>query len=159
MARRTTTLRGLLNGREIGLLSRAANGAIDFKYGDEWLAWEHALPVSLSLPLDVRRYTGATVTAVFENLLPDNDAIRSRIAGRIGAEGADAYSLLAAVGRDCVGALQFLPADVEATPVGAIDAVRIDDEGIADLLRNLGAAPLLLPPKANGATRAPDLLL
>ncbi|MDE1917323.1 MAG: type II toxin-antitoxin system HipA family toxin [Sphingomonadales bacterium] len=142
MARRSTVLRVLLNGRGVGWLSRAASGAIDFKYDEEWLAWEHALPVSLSLPLDARRYTGAPVTAVFENLLPDNDAIRSRIADRIGADGADAYSLLAAVGRDCVGALQFLPVDVEPTPVGEIHAEPINDEGIADLLRNLGAAPL-----------------
>lgn len=52
------------------------------------------------------------------NLLPDNDAIRNRAAGQIGAEGADAYSLLAVMGRDCVGALQFLPVDVEPTQAG-----------------------------------------
>jgi serine/threonine-protein kinase HipA len=49
------------------------------------------------------------VIAVFDNLVPDSDQIRKRLATRTDADGIDAFSLLAAVGRDCVGALQFLP--------------------------------------------------
>jgi serine/threonine-protein kinase HipA len=142
MARRSSTLQVLLNGRHVGGLSKAANGAIDFRYASEWLAWEYAIPVSLSLPLDTLRYTGAAVAAVFDNLLPDNDDIRRRIAGRVGANGADAYSLLAAVGRDCVGALQFLPEDEQAAAHGQIDAEPLDDDAIAAILYNLGRAPL-----------------
>jgi HipA-like protein len=141
MARRSSVLAVLLNGRGVGRLSRAADGAIDFRYARDWLDWEHAIPVSLSLPLDTRRYTGAAVTAVFDNLLPDNDDIRRRIAGRVGADGADAYSLLAAVGRDCVGALQFLGEGEEAVP-GALDAEPMSDDAVADILRDLGRAPL-----------------
>jgi HipA-like protein len=99
-----------LNGRVVGSLRRQASGAIDFEYDSAWLAWEHALPVSLSLPLREDRYVGDPVIAVLDNLLPDNEQIRRRLAERVRAEGYDAYSLLAAVGRDCVGALQFLPA-------------------------------------------------
>ncbi|ATY32969.1 type II toxin-antitoxin system HipA family toxin [Sphingomonas psychrotolerans] len=142
MARRSSTLRVLLNGRQVGWLSRAANGAIDFRYAQEWLDWEYVSPVSLSLPLDTRRYTGGAVTAVFDNLLPDNDDIRRRVAGRVGAEGADVYSLLAAVGRDCVGALQFLPEDEEASPAGTVEAEPLEDDDVAAMLRNLGRAPL-----------------
>lgn len=132
----------LLNGRHIGRLSRAANGAIDFCYAQGWLDWEHANPASLSLPLDTLRYTGAAVTAVFDNLLPDNDDIRRRIAGRVGAEGADVYSLLAAVGRDCVGALQFLPEGERGAAPGTIEAEPVDDDAVAEILRNLRRAPL-----------------
>lgn len=142
MARRSSALEVLLNGRHVGRLSRAANGAIDFRYAREWLDWENAIPVSLSLPLDTLRYTGAAVTAVFDNLLPDNDDIRRRIAGRVGAEGADAYSLLAAVGRDCVGALQFLPEGEGGAAPGTIDAEPVTDDAVANILRNLGRAPL-----------------
>ena len=142
MARRSSTLQVLLNGRQVGWLSRAANGAIGFRYSEEWLDWEYALPVSLSLPLDSRRYTGDAVTAVFDNLLPDNDDIRRRIAGRVGAQGADYYSLLAAVGRDCVGALQFLPENEEPATPGAIEAEPLTDDDIGSILRNLGKAPL-----------------
>ncbi|MBB6505727.1 serine/threonine-protein kinase HipA [Sphingomonas endophytica] len=145
MARRSSALTVLLNGRHVGQLARAANGAIDFRYAHTWLDWEHAMPVSLSLPLDTMRYTGAPVTAVFDNLLPDSDDIRRRIAARVGAGGGDAYSLLAAVGRDCVGALQFLPDGegvLPATLPATLDAEPIGDAAIATLLRNLGRAPL-----------------
>jgi serine/threonine-protein kinase HipA len=98
--------------------------------------------VSLSLPLREDRYIGAPVTAVFDNLLPDSDAIRRRVAERVGAAGADAYSLLTAVGRDCVGALQFLPDGEDPDPAGTIDGRPVDDDEIAQLLNNLAFAPL-----------------
>jgi len=48
---------------------------------------------------------------VFENLLPDSEAFRRRVAENAGANRSDTYSLLSRIGRDCVGALQFLPED------------------------------------------------
>jgi len=83
-----------LNDRHVGVLIRATSGAIEFAYDEAWLAWEHTMPVSLSLPLSTRRYVGAPVLAVFENLLPDSDQIRRRLAERVGARGTDAFSLL-----------------------------------------------------------------
>ena len=74
-----------LNARHVGQLLRESSGAISFVYDQDWLAWEHRLPVSLSLPLREDRYVGAPVMAVFENLLPDNDGIRRRVAERVGA--------------------------------------------------------------------------
>lgn len=65
------------------------------------------------------RYIGAPVINVFDNLLPDSDAIRKRVAERVGAGGTDAYSLLTALGLDCVGALQFLPDGVDPGRAGA----------------------------------------
>ena len=103
--RRHVPLRVLLNNRLVGHLSKAASGAIDFRYEQDWLDWEHALPISLSLPLREDTYRGEPVIAVFDNLLPDSDVLRRRVAEKVGAAGMDAYSLLAAIGRDCVGAL------------------------------------------------------
>jgi serine/threonine-protein kinase HipA len=131
-----------LNSRLVGRLRRDPAGAIAFQYEAGWLAWPHALPVSLSLPLREDAYTGAPVFAVFENLLPDNGEIRRRIAARAHAEGTDAYSLLNAIGRDCVGALQFLPPDVDPGPAGAIDGAPISKGGISALIANLAASPL-----------------
>lgn len=132
-----------LNNRLVGHLNKEPSGAIEFQYDESWLAWEHALPVSLSLPLREDSYRGAPVAAVFENLLPDSDALRRRVAEKVGAQGADAYSLLTAIGRDCVGALQFI-ADgdqpIDAMPL--IEGEAVDDEGIEKLLRSLTQAPL-----------------
>jgi len=131
-----------LNSRLVGRLNRQSSGAIDFRYDPTWLAWEHALAVSLSLPLREDRYIGAPVIAVFDNLLPDSDAIRRRMAEKVHAEGTDAYSLLAAVGRDCVGALQFLPDGIEPGPAGSLEGRPISDDEIANILDNLASAPL-----------------
>jgi serine/threonine-protein kinase HipA len=131
-----------LNSRLVGRLRREASGAILFQYDRSWREWESALPVSLSLPIREQAYVGAPVLAVFENLLPDNDSLRRQIAARTRAAGTDAYSLLEAIGHDCVGALQFLPPDVEPTPAGTIDAVPVNGREIGIILDNLATAPL-----------------
>jgi serine/threonine-protein kinase HipA len=131
-----------LNSRLVGKLRREASGAITFQYDRSWLEWDSALPVSLSLPIREQPYLGAPVSAVFENLLPDNDSLRRQIAARARAEGTDAYSLLGAIGHDCVGALQFLAPDVQPTPAGTVDAVPISGREIATILDNLATAPL-----------------
>jgi len=146
---RHSPLRVLLNNRLVGYLRKAASGAIEFQYDAGWLDWEHALPVSLSLPLREDAYRGGEVGAVFDNLLPDSDALRRRVAEKVGAEGSDAYSLLGAIGRDCVGALQFLRADDSSGhngddrgAVGSADGEALDDPAIEKLLNGLARAPL-----------------
>jgi serine/threonine-protein kinase HipA len=131
-----------LNGRVVGVLRREATGAIDFRYEANWLAWESTFPISLSLPLREDRYIGAPVINVFDNLLPDSDPIRRRVAERVGAEGTDAYSLLTALGHDCVGALQFLPDGIDPGIVGSADGKAVSDDDIADIIKNLASAPL-----------------
>lgn len=131
-----------LNGRIVGQLLREASGAISFVYEDSWLAWENTLPVSLSLPLREDRYVGAPVMAVFENLLPDNEPIRRRVAERVGADGTDAYSLLSSIGRDCVGALQFLPDGEEPQALDKLNGEERSEDEIAVLLKDLDVTPL-----------------
>ncbi|TKT75703.1 type II toxin-antitoxin system HipA family toxin [Aquamicrobium sp. LC103] len=144
MARRKANapLNVFLNGRLVGLLRRESTGAIDFRYDSRWLDWEHGFPVSLSLPLREDRYIGTPVINVFDNLLPDNDPIRKRVAERVGAGGTDAYSLLTALGHDCVGALQFLPEDVDPGPAGRVDGKLVSDSEISEIINNLASAPL-----------------
>jgi len=122
MARRQSgsSLNVYFNGRLIGHFRRERTAAVNFQYDPDWLSWENAIPVSLSMPLREDRYVGETVMAVFDNLLPDNADILRRLAERTGASGIDAFSLLTAIGRDCVGALQFFPPGHEAGPAGAI---------------------------------------
>ncbi|MEL6280692.1 MAG: type II toxin-antitoxin system HipA family toxin [Pseudomonadota bacterium] len=131
-----------INGAPIGRLSKARSGAIAFTYDDAWLARETAFPVSLSLPLREDAYSGAPVIAVFDNLLPDNADIRRRLAERARALGTDAFSILSAVGRDCVGAMQFTP---ESDPPGRPGAPRgrtLSEADVANLIRGLTEKPL-----------------
>jgi serine/threonine-protein kinase HipA len=145
--RQYAPLQVLLNNRLVGHLLKEAGGSINFHYAECWLSSSGAIPVSLSLPLREDAYNGERVVAVFENLLPDSGLLRGRIAQRVGAKGTDAYSLLYQIGRDCVGALQFIPDGHDA--IG--DASRISGEVISEkeiekLLNNLARAPLGLGP-------------
>jgi serine/threonine-protein kinase HipA len=145
MARRKqyAPLRVYLNNRLVGHLLKEPSGAIGFQYDKSWLGWDHALPVSLSLPLREAAYRGEPVAAVFENLLPDSDALRRRVAEKVGARGTDAYSMLAAIGHDCVGALQFIAdGDDAIDATGAFEGEPVDEQAIEKLLRNLVRAPL-----------------
>lgn len=135
-------LNTFLNSRLVGQLRREPSGAISFQYDHSWIEWTQAIPVSLSLPIREQEYTGASVVAVFENLLPDNLSLRQRIAARVHAEGTDAYSLLGAIGHDCVGALQFLPLEAQPGAAGAVDGVPLDDTKITDIINNLATDPL-----------------
>jgi serine/threonine-protein kinase HipA len=132
-----------LNNRLVGYLDKEPSGAIGFRYDESWLGWDQAFSISLSLPLREDAYRGGPVSAVFENLLPDSEALRRRIAEKVGARGADAYSLLESIGRDCVGALQFIAdgIDPEADST-VIEGEPVDDAAIEKLLRNLAQAPL-----------------
>lgn len=131
-----------INNRLAGRLLKQSSGAIEFRYDQSWLDWEHGFPISLSLPLRESPYTGDSVIAVFDNLLPDNAAVRRRVAERTGAQGSDAYSLLERIGRDCVGAMQFLPDDVALDGIQPVDGEPISDAEIEQMLANLAQAPL-----------------
>jgi serine/threonine-protein kinase HipA len=132
------------NGKIVGYLSKQPNGAIEFIYAEEWLSYEYANPVSLSLPLRDDAFKGAPVIAVFENLLPDVNDIRQRVAERVGADGVDAYSLLSKIGRDCIGALQFFPEDVDVdfSDLNNICGEVVNEDEIENILNNLARAPL-----------------
>ena len=131
-----------MNHRKVGQYFRDPDGAFAFTYAPEWLAWENTLPISRSLPLRAERYVGQPVIAVFENLLPDSDDIRRRVAERVGADGVDAYSLLARIGRDCVGALQFLAEGEEPGDNRMLTGEPLSDAQIAAMLKDLGRTPL-----------------
>lgn len=136
-------LRVLGNDRLVGHLLKAPGGTIEFRYDESWLERDGAFPVSLSLPLREDAYKGAPVAAVFENLLPDAAKLRQRVAEKVGAEGTDAYSLLSRIGRDCVGALQFIPEDdAHAFSASDIDGEPVSETEIERLLGNLTQSPL-----------------
>ncbi|NUB45950.1 type II toxin-antitoxin system HipA family toxin [Fertoebacter nigrum] len=131
-----------MNRRMVGQYFREPDGAFAFSYAPHWLAWENTFPISRSLPLRPERYVGPPVIAVFENLLPDSDDIRRRVAERVGADGVDSHSLLARIGRDCVGALQFLPEGQEPGDSRLLTGEPLTEEQIAAMLNDLARTPL-----------------
>jgi serine/threonine-protein kinase HipA len=130
-----------MNGERVGEWGTSRHGASFFKYDPAWLGSRYARPLSLSLPftanLEIR---GQQVDDYFDNLLPDNPGIRSRIRARFRTASTEAFDLLTAIGRDCVGAVQLLPPGEEPVGWDRIDAVRLSERDVEDLLAQVTAA-------------------
>lgn len=54
----------LLHGKLVEALRLSGSGAINFTYDLDRLAWEHAMPISLSLPLREEAHQGGPVIAL-----------------------------------------------------------------------------------------------
>ncbi|MCG1053469.1 type II toxin-antitoxin system HipA family toxin [Mycetohabitans sp. B5] len=140
------------NGDYVGRWTITARGDMELQYDGGWLASAHGRPISLSLPFNLNNepLKGERVAHYFEGLLPDSDAIRKRVAARFKTGSTEAFNLLAAIGRDCVGALQLLPEGETPSGVDRIDGVVVDDEAIERHLLEL-----VTPDRFAGA-RDPD---
>lgn len=141
---KTTRLNIWMNGIPVGYWETARQGE-RLAYFNEWLTDEQSRPLSLSLPFLPGNfpYQGQVVTDYFDNLLPDNDAIRRRLAQRHQAGGTGAFQLLAKLGRDCVGAIQLLPEDESPSDIYEINGKALNAAGVARQLRNATSAQAL----------------
>ena len=119
------------NGERVGTW-RIADGEHSFQYATNWPASHAGRALSLSLPFtpDNIAHRGDIVRNFFDNLLPDSDAIRRRMQGKFSTASTDTFDLLAAVGRDCVGAVQLLPFDLSPDGYDRIEAVPLNDVGV-----------------------------
>lgn len=146
MGRRSKTkkLNIWMNGIPVGYWDTTRQGE-RLGYFNEWLTDEQARPLSLSLPFlpGNATYQGQIVTDYFDNLLPDNDAIRRRLAQRHQTGGVDAFHLLAKLGRDCAGAIQLLPEDEAPSDLYEIGGKILSEAEVAQLLRNTTSAQAL----------------
>ena len=131
------------NGLRVGRWLIPASGPMEFSYDPGWIASDEARPISLSLPinLDGEPIKGERVGFFFDNLLPDSERIRQRVRARFRTPSTEAFDLLAAIGRDCVGALQLLPEDEIPSDVLSIRATTLDDAGIERALRQAVSTP------------------
>ncbi len=140
------------NGERVGRWTLTARGGMELQYDPAWLASPSGRPLSLSLPFNFNNepLKGDAVANYFEGLLPDSDAIRRRAAARFKTGSTDAFDLLGAIGRDCVGALQLLGDGTEPTGIDSVEGVALDEESIErHLLEVVG-------PDAFPGTRDPD---
>lgn len=136
---RTRVLNAWMNGLLVGEWRIFRNNVMEFQYDQSWLDnREVRRPLSLSLPLPVESVAlrGPAVEHYFDNLLPDSDTIRRRLQSRFHTESQAAFDLLAAIGRDCVGALQLLPSGIVPTGITEIHAQPLTDSEIEQSLVN-----------------------
>jgi len=101
----------LMNGMAIGTVARERGGRLRFEYADTWRRHPDALPLSLSMPLLRATHPHAVIDAFLWGLLPDNEQTLARWASRFHVSARNAFDLLAHIGEDCAGAVQFVPVD------------------------------------------------
>ena len=127
---------------KVGSYSREPSGATSFRYDPDWLSSEKAFPISLSMPLSDRVWSGEGATSYFDGLLPDDRTVREKIATREQADSAGIFDLLAVIGRDCVGALRFVPEGLDPGDPMKMEYRPVTDNEIAARIASLGTTPL-----------------
>jgi len=137
---KTHTLGAWMNGEFVGNWTVNSRGEHAFEYDPAWITSEYGRSISLSMSLQLhRRFKGQVVKNYFDNLLPDNEQIRTRIQHRFGIPSSAPFDLLTEIGRDCVGALQLLP-DGE-TP-GNIRRIEVEPLSETEIERMLASTPV-----------------
>lgn len=127
----------LLDGHVAAELDRTRGGVARLTFSDTARAGMRT-PLSLSLPATTGTLTGEKVEWFLQGLLPDNESARKMIARTHGADAGDTLSLLAAVGKDCAGSVQFCAAeDVEATLARGGELISVSDSDIEGRLARL----------------------
>ena len=131
-AARSQSLALWVNGERVGRWTLSGRDDMELAYDPAWMASAEGRPLSLSLPfrLDGRPLKGPAVANYFEGLLPDSDTIRRRIAERFRTGSTEAFGLLRAIGRDCVGALQLLEEGQQPAGLDRVEGVELDDAAI-----------------------------
>ena len=138
-----------MNGEFVGVWKLAHRGEPEFVYDESWFGSPAFRSLSLSLPATPANpvIRGQLVNDFFDNLLPDSEPIRRRLQTKFRTPGRDAFSLLAAVGRDCVGAIQLLEPGQRPQRLTHIDAEPLDELGVEAVLQNAVHAPGPLSPR------------
>lgn len=123
------------NQREVGYLQRVDERSREYVFA---YSSETSPPISLSLPLEQRRFDSAASRPFFEALLPEG-AIRDQIASQLKLAASDSFGLLAALGRDCAGALQI----AESSRMSQTPSVQwLDDRELDQLIEEIPRHPL-----------------
>lgn len=132
------------NGQRVGSWTPPGRTPTELRYDEGWVASSLGRPLSLSMPLPLvgnEPIRGERVTNYFDNLLPDSQAIRRRMAQRYAGGSEDTFNLLAAIGRDCVGAIQLLPEGEGPDGFDRIAGSVLSGDDVARLLRATVAPP------------------
>jgi len=125
-----------LYGVRIGELRPAVTGGYCLAYDPEPL--EALGPgeavLSSSLPARAEPYSHESTAAYVEGLLPRGER-RRRLAAELGVDADDGFALIAEIGRDCPGAVAFLPEDEPMSPADPDSIAWLGDEELAEAVQ------------------------
>lgn len=96
-------LKAFKGGVLVGVLDKGDSEPFyGFTYDESYLKMPSAMPLSLSLPLSARRYTGYEAMPFFEGLLPEGD-VREAVARQFHVSAMRPMELIRVLGKDCAG--------------------------------------------------------
>jgi serine/threonine-protein kinase HipA len=133
-----------LYDRVVAIVEKRRNARLRLSYTEQALdAYEGGTPLlSLALPLTREPYPNAVTRAFLDGLLPEGEP-RQAIAADLDVRASDVFGLLAALGRDCAGALVVQPAEDPPPPrPTTCGAEPLSPDDLAGLIANLHRAPL-----------------
>lgn len=90
-----------LNGKPVGHLEQTREGKLKFQYEDD------TRQISLSMPLEQKRFGNMPCEKYFGGLLPESEEARKAIGKKFDANPKSTFDLLRAIGHDCAGAISF----------------------------------------------------
>ena len=99
--KKTPELIAILDGREMGRVTRDNRARLTFTYNEDWRTAENAYPLSISMPLALAQHANARIDTFLWGLLPDNQLVLDQWARKFHVSARNAFSLISAVGEDC----------------------------------------------------------
>lgn len=131
----------LLYGSLIGWLEREGHDQPAFTYTPQYVT-SGSVALSLRLPIGSQTIAAKRVLPYLRGLLPENINTRRQWAQTLGTDPDDTFTMLAQMGWDCPGAVQFCHEDtIEDLRTRAGEHVGVSEAHIAQRLRDLSAAP------------------
>ncbi len=132
-----------LHGERVGTLFPAGDNDYRLAYDPELV--ERVGPgralLSNSLPARPEPYSAEATSAYVEGLLPEGSR-RARLGRELEIDAADGYLLLEEIGRDCPGAVSFLPPGDIPRPLGPDSLAWLEGDELAEVVkRPMPSAP------------------
>jgi serine/threonine-protein kinase HipA len=92
----------------MGRFFRDMKGRVSFVYDEKWRNAADAYPLSLSMPLTLGEHGNSKTDPFLRGLLPDNEKVLDQWGKKFQVSSRNAFGLIAGVGEDCAGAVQFV---------------------------------------------------
>jgi serine/threonine-protein kinase HipA len=131
----------LLQGQPVADLRRTTTGGVELAYREsvaDASAGEYVL--SISLPVQKDPYPDRAARPFLDGLLPEG-RLREQLCQQFRLDLSDVFGLLSEIGRDCAGAISFVPPNESSSSSG--DSVRwLSEKEFGQLLDELPSRPL-----------------
>jgi serine/threonine-protein kinase HipA len=145
-------LQVFLGERKLGELERRGPARYRFECEPSIIDEQPAEAIALSASLPVQReaFPPRRSAPFFEGLLPEG-AVRATISNLLHLSEEDGFGLLAALGRECAGAVSILPPGVSPASIGGGRLERLQPAQLARRIADLPRKPLGVDPQSDGA--------